>query len=347
MAGLVFSPRVVFNDLLGVHFDNIQKTYLMELTGKSRRTIDRWFQQGRISKRSVFLNLMEIYAKEFDGRSEGIASPIDNAEYIRHLKDPDWNSFTLLYLLDEDDLFRDTFLFLRYNLFLNSSEPPGEKNLHRLALCLPPAILSNFRTFYSKEKAGSISPEMWEDYIEIFAMIFYLALLEDEYFAIIGRKDTFLQKVLPSYQNGQKNIINTPIELFFQQWISHLIEQGFFKDKRTIAKQFPYPAIETANRVINRFLNDATPSSWYSLNSWINRLLPEEINGSKLDNESRASTIFYVQTLFGGARILDRVLEIFLDRFNGLDPVHIFQKAYSGSKRINLERAQGGTIAPP
>lgn len=347
MSGLIFSPRVVYNDFLGVNFDSMQKTYLMDLTGQSRRTIDRWFQQGSIAKRSVFLNIMELYAKDLEGNFEGIACPIDSTEYIRHLKDPDWNSFALLFILSEDDLFRDTFSLLRYNLLLNSREFHGEKNFHRLALCLPPVILNNFQTIYNREKPSSIPIEMWKDYLEILALVFYLSIFEDEYFAVIGRKEPFLKKVLPSYHNGQKNIISTPIELFFQQWINHLVDQGFFRDKQAIAKQLSPRAVENATRVINRFMNDATPSSWYSFNTWINRLLPEEINGIKLDNESRASTIFYMQTLFGGARILDKLLKIFLDRFEGLDPVRIFQKAYSASKGIIPERDQGGSIVPP
>lgn len=347
MSGLIFSPRVVYNNLLGVHFDSMQKTYLMDLSGQSRRTIDRWFQQGRIAKRSVFLNLMEIYAKELNGKLEGVASPIDSTEYIRHLKDPDWNSFALLFILSEDDLFRDTFSFLRHNLFLNSRESPSEKNFHRLSLCLPPDILRNFQTLYNREKPSSIPPERWQDFLEIIALIFYLTLFEDEYFKAIDRKKPFLQKVLPNYQNGHKNIINTPIELFFQQWINHLIDQGLFKNKQAIAKQLSPHEMENATRVINRFMNDATSPSWYSLNTWIKRLVSEEIVGTKLDNESENSTIFYVQTLFGGARILDKLLVIFLDRFKGIDPVRIFQKVYSASKGVIPERSQGGSIDPP
>lgn len=347
MSGLIFSPKVVCNDLLGVHFESMQKAHLMDLTGQSRRTIDRWFQQGRIAKRSVFLNIMELYAKKFEGKFEGIAFPINSTEYIRHLKDPEWNSFAHMFLLSGDDNFSDTFSFLRYNLSLNSRKSTGETNLHRLAHCLPPNVLSYLQNFYDREKPSSISPEKWEDFLEIFALVFYLALFENEYFAVIGRKEPFLKKVLPNYHNGLKNCISTPIELFFQQWTNHMIDQGFFKDKWAIANQLSPREVENATRVINRFMNDASPSSRYSFTTWINSLLPDEINGVKLDDGTRDSTVYYMQTLFCGVRILDKLLKIFLDRFKGLDPVHIFQKAFIASKGIISGRDQDGPIDPP
>lgn len=352
MSSLVFSPKFVIEKLLGISFNRLQVNHLKETTGLSERTIYYWFELGRIPKRSVFLSLMEKYAQGLEGRCEGIAFPINSTEFIRALKDPDWNSFALNELQFNPDYFPRVLNNIRRNIALNIEECVGDGDLRKLGNCLPTELLRNLHSVKADGEDAESDGEARGDLIEVVAVIFYLAFLEAEYFADIGREDSFLEKVLPTYADREKGVINMPVELFFQNLLKNLIENGFFASKRAIAEEIEdWMNLEStggAYREINRYLNESKIPSWKTFNEWLPQLIPKEYQGETVDKEVQ---LVYVQNLFGAGRILDKTFRLFIQRLYqhaGKRSVDFFTDIYAHySKKLVEELSQDGPSSPP
>lgn len=352
MAGLIFCPKFVFEELLKIPFNRIQINHLQKLTGKSERTIYFWFEHERIPKRTDFLMLMDLYAQNLNGDCLGVASPINGRELIRTLKNPDWNSFAWSEMRANKDLFPRTLRTLRQNLNANFIECATRPDFYRIGNCLPPEILKNA---YSRFEEDSLdcSKVFLEDLLEVMGVLFYLAFLELEYFETVGREEPYLLTKLPSYVEPGTGMVNTPGELFWSGFFESLFSRGVYADKREIEikieKDLLRPgSLDDAGRLVRRFTSDARIPSWFTFNQWITSLHPREVEGTEIDLDD---LLFYAQNLFGATSVLDRTFRIFEKKFGrirGFDPVRQFRELYEASyMNLRSRFGGGGSVDPP
>lgn len=322
---LILSPKVVIGNFLGIPFNRLAIKQLVYLTGKTERTIYNWFSSEKIPKRSDFLRIIEQIDKTFDGNYEGVAYPINSSEMIRVFKDPDWLNFAAAQLKQDENVFSGTFVEMLKIYRLNVTEF-NEDSLYQLGSYLPKEMIDNvYNKFDDDQGLGKV-----QAFLELVALLYYLAFAEAEYLISINHGESLLCRKLPRYVDEKRRAINTPVEIFFKEWFSKLIELEIYDSKNAIAEEIEdWCELEerlSATREINRMENNATYPSWKTLNEWTIGLLPTEFEGNEVDKESE---LIHAQNVFGGTRILDKCLNEFLVLFpEKKDPVDFFQKLY-------------------
>ena len=324
-AMLILSPKIVIGDFLGIPFNRLAIKQLVSLTGKTERTIYNWFSSEKIPKRSDFLRVIEQIDKALDGNYVGVAYPINSYEMIRVFKNPDWSIFAATQLKQDENVFSGTFVEMLRRCRFHVTEF-NDDSLYQLGSYLPQEMIDNV---YSKFNDGS-TPEMVQAFLELVALLYYLAFAEAEYLISINHGESLLCRKLPQYVDEKRKAVNTPVEIFFKEWFSKLIELEIYDSKKAIAEEIEdwceLGERLSATREINRMENDATYPSWKTLNEWVIGLLPPEFEGSAVDKKFE---LIHAQNVFGGTRILDKCLSEFLGLFPGKeDPVDFFQKLY-------------------
>lgn len=326
---LIFSPKVVIEQFLGISFNRLAVKHLAGLVGKTERTVYSWFSREKIPKRSDFYRIIDQIDTVFDGNYEGIAYPINSYELIRIFKDPDWSIFAASQLRQSDNVFRGTYVEMLRRCRHNSVGGKGG-SLYQLGNYLPIEIIDYVHNLSDNKKGSDNTKETISDFLEFSALIYYLASAEAEYLNGMDCKESTLIKKLPRYLDKKKGTVNTPVEIFFKDLFSMLIEKVGYDNKNSISEKVKVIARlgepMSALREMNRMENDATCPSWNTINEWIYGLFPSVFEGASIDIESE---LIHAQNVFGGTRILDKCFRKFEEVFSGQhDPVDFFQKLY-------------------
>lgn len=337
MPHLIFSPRFVLQEMLKLPFNRVQVNHLQKITGKSEKTIYNWFSRGEMAKTSEYRTLMENLSKS----ENFFCCPINSREFIRVIKDPGWGDFSSLWLQKEDNAFFLTMRTMLHNLYKNRTAGANDLDFNRLGSCLPLEVIKGLKNNLAKRR---IPKERLDDFVEVIAFIFFLALLESEYCKETNMDHLFVEKLLPRYINRDKGQVSTPTELFFKGLLEGLIEKSLFKDKADLAREIEHwtglKNLEDAQRVMDRYSNSGMAPKWETFNEWVKMfatqlLMQQEkkdgVKKNKDEWEAREKTeVIHLQNLFGGARLLDKAFRLSEKMLaqGGLDPVDFFRKEY-------------------
>ncbi|MDO3377123.1 hypothetical protein [Geoalkalibacter halelectricus] len=350
MPELIFSPRFVLQEMLGISFNKLQAEWLQKATQTSQKTVYNWFARGEMAKTSEYRALMDRLSQ-----SELVsACPINRREYLTILKDPDWRDFAASWLFNKDNSFRATLEWMVENLYCNKKSDAQNLDYYRLSSCLPLEGVKKLRE--NLEKRG-ISRKRQECFAEIMALILYLALLENEYCELIQQDSSFLEKLLPCYADGESSRILTPINLFFRKLQERVISLSLFKDKNDLVEAIEdwreLECPENAQRILDRYSNSQSMPKWSTISDWGEMLASSLLlqqgkeGGDKITQEKRDSRIktevVHLQNLFGFARVLDKGFRLSAGilRKEKRDPVSFFRDEYRGCARW-IKNERGG-----
>jgi hypothetical protein len=325
---LIFSPKFVIEQFLGISFNRIAVKQLAGLAGKTERTVYSWFSKEKIPKRSEFYRIIDQIDTVFEGKYVGVAYPTNSRELIRVFKNPDWSVFAAGQLSQDDNVFRETFAEILKRCRFNEVEAEDD-NQYLLRSYLPKELIDNVYGKFDDEELESAGEKI-KGILEFSALLYYLSLAEAEYLISIKEETSTLAKKLPRWIDKEKGLIQTPVEIFFKDWLFMLIKVGIYDSKKDIAEELEdWCELEealSANREINRIENEGHCPSWKTFNEWVVGLLPPEFEGQKVNQESE---LLHAQNVFGGTRILDKSFRKFAANYYGpFDPVDFFQKVY-------------------
>lgn len=348
MPELIFSPRFVLQEMLGISFNRLQVEWLQKETRKSQKTVYNWFARGEIAKTSEYRALMDRLSQS----ELVLACPINSREFLTILKNPDWRDFAASWLLNNDNSFRATMQWMVETLNANKKAGASNIDYYRLGSCLPLEGVKKLRK--ALEKLG-ISRERHDYFIEIMALILFIALLENEYCESIHADDGFVERLLPCYAEDEHSRILTPINLFFRGLQNKVISLSLFKDKddlvEAIEDRRKLDCPENAQRILDRYSNSQAVPKWSTISDWGEMLtssliLQQEKEGDeKITSEARDSRVkievVHIENLFGFARVLDKAFELSNTTLKQekRDPVNFFRDEYRACvRRITVER---------
>lgn len=348
MPELIFSPRFVLQEMLGISFNRLQVKWLQKVAKKSQKTVYNWFARGEIAKTSEYRALMDRLSQS----ELVLACPINSREFLTILKNPDWRDFAASWLLHTDNSFRTTMQWMVENLYANKKAGAQSVDYYKLSSCLPLECVMKLRK--TLEKLG-ISGEHHDFFVEIASLILFLALLEDEYCGSIHTEDRFIERLLPRYADDKHSRILTPINLFFRGLQDKVFSLSLFKDKNDLVEAIEdrrkLDCPENAQRILDRYSNSQAVPKWSTISDWGEMLtssliLQQEKEGDeKITSEARDSRVktevVHIENLFGFARVLDKAFELSNTTLKQekRDPVNFFRDEYRACvRRITVER---------
>jgi Arc/MetJ-type ribon-helix-helix transcriptional regulator len=285
--------------------------------------------------------------------------PIDSTEFIRTFKDPTWGEFSGFWLIDQDNDFRDTMKSICCNYIRNVRFNISIRDNHSMGNSLPPEVLN--RIGKQCEQIG-MDKDQRDNVIEVIALIAIMASLEAEYYGSYQPDSLFLKKILPKYIDRKKQLVATPIELFFQKLLRNLVSKGLFKDRDHLVEELEFwledpkqrDSLEQEEiiRYINRYRSGENVQSWKSYNRWAKLFATQVVRKTYAEDskditheELIQSEVYHSQNLFGGALLFDRAFRLSHEVLTnaGFDPVCFFRNEYCACVKSMQE---GGTEKP-